>query len=264
MTEPRPCGRTILAPARSGFAGRTAAIGRTTMTIKNTILVIDDELTLLKSVRERLELENFSVITCTTAEQALSTLAGATPDLMVVDLRLPGMSGLDFCKQVRSTENPSRLVPIIFLTTDRSEAHKVLGLELGGDDYMTKPFSPAEFVARVKALIRRSALAESRDGAEETAFSGGLEINYTRHEARISGKPLDLPPKEFEILYLLVKKSGRVMTRQFLMERIWGRPYANTSRVIDTHIKNLRKKLGTMQDRLATVESLGYKWEEPG
>lgn len=233
------------------------------MRIKHTILVIDDEPALLKSVRERLELENFNVLTCATAEQAVKTLYGATPDLMVVDLRLPGMSGLDFCRLVRSTENPSRLVPIIFLTTDRSEAHKVLGLELGGDDYITKPFSPAEFVARIKALIRRSSSAGSAEEAEEAVASGELEINYTRHEARISGRALDLPPKEFEILYLLVKKSGRVMTRQFIMERIWGRPYANTSRVIDTHIKNLRKNLGEMQDRLTTVESLGYKWEEP-
>ena len=233
------------------------------MQTKHTILVIDDELLLLNSVRDRLALENFNVLTCTSAEQALETLTGATPDLIVVDLRLPVMSGLDFCKQVRSAESPSRLVPILFLTTDKSSTHKVLGLELGGDDYMTKPFNPAEFVARIKALIRRSAAAESRDGAEETAGSGELEINYTRHEAKISGKALDLPPKEFEILYLLVKKSGRVMTRQFLMERIWGRPYTNTSRVIDTHIKNLRKNLGAMQNCLATVESLGYKWEEP-
>jgi DNA-binding response OmpR family regulator len=232
------------------------------MRIKYTILVIDDELILLKSVRDRLELENFNVITCTTAEQALSTLTKSTPDLMVVDLRLPGMSGLDFCKQVRAAESPSRLVPIIFLTTDRSEAHKILGLELGGDDYMTKPFSPAELVARIRALIRRSVSAESREDVEETVSSGDLEINYTRREAKISGRELDLPLKEFEILYLLVKKSGRVMTRQFLMERIWGRPYINTSRVIDTHIKNLRKSLGEMQDRLATVEGLGYKWEE--
>src|ERR1035437_5359701 len=109
------------------------------MRAKQTILVIDDELTLLKSVKERLELENFSVLTCTTAEQAITTLHKFTPDLLVVDLRLPGMSGLDFCRQVRSSESPSRLVPILFLTTDRTEISKVLGLELGGDDYMTKP-----------------------------------------------------------------------------------------------------------------------------
>ncbi|MBI4802279.1 MAG: response regulator transcription factor [Elusimicrobia bacterium] len=231
--------------------------------MKHTILVIDDEPGLLKSVRERLELENFNVLTCATAEQAAGTLARFTPDLMVVDLRLPGMSGLDFCRQVRSTEHPSRLVPIIFLTTDRSELHKVLGLELGGDDYMTKPFSPAEFVARVKALIRRSVSAQSHDEIEETLVSGELGINYARHEAKISDRILKLSPKEFEILYLLVKKRGRVMTRQFLMERIWGRPYFNTSRVIDTHIKNLRKNLGKMQECVITVESLGYKWEDP-
>lgn len=231
------------------------------MQLKQTILVIDDELALLKSVKERLELENFSVITCTSAEQALGTLLKFTPDLMVVDLRLPGISGLDFCRQVRSSESSSRLVPILFLTTDRSEVNKVLGLELGGDDYMTKPFSPAEFIARVKALIRRSLSAEERDGAEETLASGDLLINYPRHEARLGGRQLDLSPKEFEILYLLVKKAGRVMTRQFLMERLWGRPYLNTSRVIDTHVKNIRKSLGKMQERLLTVEGLGYKWD---
>lgn len=228
--------------------------------MKHTILIIDDELSLLKSVRERLEMENFNVLTCTSAEQALATLAKWTPDLMVVDLRLPGMSGLDFCKHVRSTENPSRLVPIIFLTTDRSEMHKVLGLELGGDDYMTKPFSPAEFVARIKALIRRSTSIELRE-IEETIVSENLSINYTRHEAKISDRILELSPKEFEILYLLVKKKGRVLTREFLMERIWGRPYINTSRVIDTHIKNIRKNLRQMQKCLITVEGLGYKWE---
>ena len=233
------------------------------MSAKQTILVIDDELTLLKSVKERLELENFNVLTCTTAEQAIATLNKFTPDLLVVDLRLPGMSGLDFCRQVRSSEGPSRLVPILFLTTDRTEVSKVLGLELGGDDYMTKPFSPAEFVARVKALIRRSIFSGEGGGAEEIITSGELAVNYPRHEARIAERVLDLSPKEFEILYLLVKKSGRVMTRQFLMERIWGRPYENTSRVVDTHIKNLRKNLRKMQDCLVTVEGLGYKWEEP-
>jgi len=233
------------------------------MHAKQTILVIDDELTLLKAVKERLELESFNVLTATTAEQAISTISRFTPDLMVVDLRLPGMSGLDFCREVRSSEGPSRLVPILFLTTDRTELSKVLGFELGGDDYMTKPFSPAEFVARVKALLRRSLLSEERDGAEEIVISGELAINYQRHEASVSGKPIDLAPKEFEILYLMVKKNGRVMTRQFLMERIWGRSYENTSRVIDTHIKNIRKALGKMQECLLTVEGLGYKWSEP-
>ena len=233
------------------------------MPLKRTILVIDDELVLLKAVKERLELENFNVLTCTTAESAIETLARFTPDLMVVDLRLPGMSGLDFCRHVRSSEGASRLVPIIFLTTDRSEVNKVLGLELGGDDYMTKPFSSAEFVARVKALIRRSLSPGDRDDAEETVSSGELNINYTRHEAEIAGRPLELSPKEFEILYLLVKKGGRVMTRPFIMERVWGRAYTDTSRVIDTHIKNLRKSLGALQDCLVTVEGLGYKWEAP-
>ncbi|MDA8131311.1 MAG: response regulator transcription factor [Elusimicrobia bacterium] len=230
------------------------------MRAKQTILVIDDEPSLLKSVKERLEMENYNVLTSQTAEQALQTLSRFTPDLMVVDLRLPGMSGLDLCRRVRASDGPSRLTPIIFLTTDRSEVNKVLGLELGGDDYMTKPFSPAEFVARVKALIRRSLSSDERE-QEETLASGPLTISHARHEAAVGSRRLELSPKEFEILYLLVRKSGRVMTRQFLMERIWGRPYANTSRVIDTHIKNIRKSLGELQDCLLTIEGLGYKWE---
>jgi DNA-binding response OmpR family regulator len=232
------------------------------MQTRHTILVIDDEPALLKSVKERLELENYNVLTCRSAEEALETLRRFTPDLMVVDLRLPGMSGLDLCRQVRASDSACRLAPIIFLTTDRSEANKVLGLELGGDDYMTKPFSPAEFVARVRALIRRS-LSRGEQDAEEIVSSGALTIDCQRHEAKVAGRALELSPKEFEILYLLVRKSGRVMTRQFLMERIWGRPYLNTSRVIDTHIKNLRKALGEMQDSVVTVEGLGYKWELP-
>lgn len=229
------------------------------MATKRTILVTDDEPALLKSVRERLELEGYNVLTAQSAEQALETLKRFSPDLLVVDLRLPGMSGLDLCREVRASDGPSRLAPILFLTTDRSEVNKVLGLELGGDDYMTKPFSPAEFVARVKALIRRSQSADER-AAEATLSSGGLEINYDRHEARVGGRAIELSPKEFEILYLLARKSGRVMTRQFLMERVWGRPYEHTSRVIDTHIKNIRKALGRLGAHLETVEGLGYKW----
>ena len=229
---------------------------------KRTVLVIDDEEALLKAVKERLEMDGFCVLTAGSAEQALKMLPRFAPDLLVVDLRLPGMSGLDFCRAVRASEGPSRLTPILFLTTDRSEVSKVLGFELGGDDYMTKPFSPAEFVARGKALIRRSLSAEEREQEEEVT-SGGLVMNYPRHTAEIRGRRLDLAPKEFEILYLMVKKGGRVMTRQFLMERVWGRAYENTSRVIDTHVKNIRKHLGPLQDRLVTVEGLGYKWEEP-
>ncbi len=229
--------------------------------MKHTILVIDDELGLLRSVKERLEMENFNVLTCTNAENALETLNRFTPDLMVVDIRLPGMSGLDFCRQVRSMEGHARLTPIIFLTTDKSEIRKVLGLELGGDDYMTKPFSPAEFVARVKALIRRTSL-QLEDNREEVIVSGNLKISAQKHEACIAGKALELSPKEFELLCLLVRKKGRVMTRQFIMERIWGKPYTPSNRTIDTHIKSLRQSLDKMQECITTVEGIGYKWEE--
>lgn len=228
---------------------------------KHSVLVIDDELSLLRSIKELLELEGFRVVTCTSAEQALKTLASVLPALMVVDLRLPGMSGLDFCRKVRAADGGAAGVPIMFLTTDASEVSKVLGLELGGDDYLTKPFSSAELVARVKALIRRSRAAVGEGPEEEPLRSGRLVIDRLSREASVAGRRLELSRKEFEILYLLVLKSGRVITRGFFMERIWERPYANTSRVIDTHVKNLRKSLGEMKDCLVTVEGLGYKWD---
>lgn len=233
--------------------------------MKQIILLIDDELALLRTLKERLELENFMVITCTDAEQGVKTLSNSTPDLMIVDIRLPGMNGLDFCRHVRAMEGPVHSTPVMFLTTTKDETYKVLGLELGGDDYITKPFNPAELVARVRALLRRSKMASGEN--EEMLSSGSasdeLTINYSRHEARISGRALDLSPKEFELLYLLVKKRGRVLTRPFIMERIWGREYTQTTRTIDTHIKHLRKSLGALGNRIETIEGLGYKWEDP-
>ncbi len=233
------------------------------MNQKQKILVVDDELSLLKSIKDLLELEGFGVTTCTSAEQALKLLASSFPDLMVVDLRLPGMSGLDLCRRVRAAGGPAGRIPMMFLSTDASEVSKVLGLELGGDDYLTKPFGAAELVARIKALIRRSRAAGEDGPEEEPLRSRGLVIDRQRHEVSVDGRRLELSPKEFEILYLLVRKSGRVITREFFMERIWERPYANTSRVIDTHVKNLRKNLGRMKGCIVTVESLGYKWECP-
>lgn len=233
--------------------------------MKQTILLIDDELALLRTLKERLEIENFTIITCTDAEQGVKTLSSSTPDLMIVDIRLPGMNGLDFCRHVRAMEGPVHSTPVIFLTTTKDESYKVLGLELGGDDYITKPFNPAELVARVRALLRRSRMFS---GENEEVLSSGpaarrLTINCSRHEACISGRALDLSPKEFELLYLLVKKRGRVLTRPFIMERIWGREYEQTTRTIDTHIKHLRKSLGAFGNRIRTIEGLGYKWEDP-
>ncbi len=229
------------------------------MNIKKKILILDDELGLLRAVDERLKLDNFLTATYTTAEEALSGLPSVAPDLLIVDIRLPGMSGLDFCRKVRALDGPLAAVPILFLTTAKDETSKVLGLEIGGDDYMTKPFSPLELVARVRALLRRASPAEEK---EEVLASGKLTLNIECHEVKAGNKDVQLSPKEFDLLVLFLRKKGRVLTRPFLMESVWGVEYDASTRTIDTHIKELRRELGSFGKCIVTVEGLGYKWEE--
>ncbi|MDD4004012.1 MAG: response regulator transcription factor [Elusimicrobiaceae bacterium] len=230
--------------------------------MKHTIMVVDDEVSLLRGLRERLELEQFTVVTCTTAEQALQMLGKVAPAALVLDVRLPGMSGFDLCKKIRALQTDLASAPILFLTTVGDESYKVLGLELGGDDYLTKPFSPAELVARLRALIRRNArtAADGTDG--EILESGSVELDTAAYTVKIRGEQVELSPKEFSLLHLLLKKKDRVLTRPYLMETVWRRDYDSSSRTIDSHIKNLRKKLGEDGSKIKTIESLGYKWEE--
>jgi len=231
--------------------------------MKSKILLIDDEIGILRAVAEKLEAENYTVTTCTTAEQALVSLHKEAPDLIIADIRLPGMNGFDFCKRVRNMPPPIGTLPFIFLTTTNTETSKITGLELGGDDYITKPFSPSELVARIRALLRRTAReGDTEEAADITAIGGKLLLSVTRHEVRADGKELDLSPKEFDLLKLLLRKKSRVLTRQFIMESVWGRDYENTTRTIDTHIKQLRQSLGKYGKRIETVEGLGYKWDE--
>jgi DNA-binding response OmpR family regulator len=229
------------------------------MNTKKKILILDDEIGILRAVDERLKMENFLTATFTTAEEALSGLPSVSPDLMIVDIRLPGMSGLDFCKKVRALPGALGVIPILFLTTAKDETSKVLGLEIGGDDYMTKPFSPLELSARVRALLRRTAPNEEK---EEIFSSGKLTINIERHEVKAGNKDIELSPKEFDLLVLFLQKKGRVLTRPFLMECVWGVEYDTSTRTIDTHIKELRRELGPLGKSIVTVEGLGYKWEE--
>ncbi|HOX22346.1 MAG TPA: response regulator transcription factor [Elusimicrobiales bacterium] len=230
--------------------------------MKPKILIIDDEIGILRAVAEKLEAEHYDVLTCTTAEQALMTMNREIPDLLIVDIRLPGMNGFDFCKKVRAMPQPICSLPLIYLTTTNTEASKITGLELGGDDYITKPFSPSELVARIRALLRRTVREGSEEEEELTAADGKLNLNIAKHEVRLDAKQLDLPPKEFDLLLLLLRKKTRVLTRQFIMESVWGRDYENTTRTIDTHIKQLRQNLGKYGKMIKTVEGLGYKWDE--
>jgi len=226
--------------------------------MKEKILIIDDEVSLVKAVKQRLSMENFEIVTFHSAEDAMKKLPAVAPDLLIVDIRLPGMSGFDFCKAVREIQGPQKNIPILFLTTSKSDSDKVYGLNLGGDDYLTKPFNPAELIARVRALLRRT---KTPPLAEDVPLSsGGLTVSPDRHEVALNGRILELTPKEFRLLTLFLQKKGRVLTRSFLMEYIWGREYLTTSRTIDTHIKKLRQVLGKTGDKIITIEGLGYKW----
>ncbi|MFA6584215.1 MAG: response regulator transcription factor [Elusimicrobiaceae bacterium] len=230
--------------------------------MKYKIMVVDDEVSLLKGVRERLELENFDVITCTCAEQANAELARSLPDVIVLDVRLPGMNGFDLCKKIRAGAAPVSAVPILFLTTVSDESYKVLGLELGGDDYITKPFSPAELVARLRAIIRRNTRQQAETSDEEVLHTENLVLNTGTHMVTVNDGEINLSPKEFTLLYLLLKKKERVLSRSFLMDSAWEKKYDQSSRTVDTHIKSLRKKLGKTGARIKTVEGLGYKWSD--
>ncbi len=225
--------------------------------MKNRIVVVEDDFQLQRAIQQALENEDYVVKTVSSAEEGLSEIRKSMPDLMLLDVRLPGMNGFDLCKKIK--ENPQwKPIMIIFLTTKSEDAHKVLGLEIGADDYITKPFSATELAARVKAVLRRGKQSEP----EEIYTSDNVTVNLASHTTQVGKATLELPTKEFEILTLLLQKKGRVLTRPFLMESVWGQEYTATTRTIDTHIYRLRQNLGKKGDHIQSVGNLGYKWEE--
>lgn len=223
------------------------------------ILVVDDEVKILDLVRKYLEAEGFSVLTATDGASALDLAKSSNPSLIVLDIMLPKLSGLDVCKELRKFSN----VPIIMLTAKSEEIDKLIGLEFGADDYMTKPFSPRELVARIKTVLRR---ADPRNvQAPETINVGDLELNITAHTATMAGKPLNLTPTEFNILATLAGNPGRVFTRLQLLYAASGDAFEAYERSIDTHISNLRKKIEKDPSNpryIITVFGIGYKWAE--
>jgi DNA-binding response OmpR family regulator len=226
--------------------------------MKARILVVDDELPLQRAIRQALELEGHLVRTAGSAEEAFSELRKSVPDMVLLDVRLPDMTGFDICHKIRATPE-WKGVGIIFLTSKTEEVSRVMGLELGGDDYVGKPFSAVELMARVKAVMRR------RNGTdeEETLESPPLKVEPSKREARVGGTILELTAKEFDFLCALLRKKGRVLSRALLMETVWGREDPGTTRTIDTHVYSLRKKLGNLGTRIVAVGKMGYKWEDP-
>jgi two-component system response regulator RegX3 len=222
------------------------------------ILLVEDEPSLADSVRYNLEREGFVVTVATDGRSALERFRSEGPSLVILDLMLPEMSGLDVCRVIRAESD----VPIIVVTAKDSEADKVTGLELGADDYVTKPFSVRELVSRVRAHLRRANMGADRT-PDEPLRGGPVEMDVGRHEVAVGGQSVPLPPKEFELLEVLLRRKGRLLTRLYLIEEVWGADYVGDTKTLDVHVKRIRQKIENDPHEpahLVTVRGLGYKF----
>ncbi|HKE53202.1 MAG TPA: response regulator transcription factor [Actinomycetota bacterium] len=222
------------------------------------ILVVEDEESLADTVRYNLEREGYTVVVAPDGRRALERFRSDPPALVILDLMLPEVSGLDVCRTIRSDSD----VPIIMVTAKDSEADKVAGLELGADDYVTKPFSMRELVSRVRANLRRTR-PHAPAPADEVLVGGPVRMDVARHEVSLGDGSIALPPKEFELLEAFLRRKGRLLTRDFLIEEVWGADYFGDTRTLDVHVKRLRRKLERdphHPSHLLTVRGLGYKF----
>lgn len=220
------------------------------------ILVVEDEADILHLVTHYLEKEGFRLRTAGTGVQALKLVKEERPDLIILDLMLPELDGLEVCKKIRMNADTA-MIPILMLTAKAEESDTVIGLELGADDYVTKPFSPKALVARVKALLRR--MDRSAGGAESIHRYNSLVIDLSRHEVKVQDREVQLTAKEFGLLEHLVRNMGRVLTRDVLLNAVWGYDYYGTTRTVDVHVRRLKQKIPLLHDAIVSVKSLGYK-----
>ncbi|MBU3158573.1 response regulator transcription factor [Clostridium frigoris] len=222
------------------------------------VLVVDDEEHIRELIKFNLEKNGYKVICADNGIDAVKLAKEQVPQLMLLDLMLPGMDGLDVCKEIRKDSNMSGM-PIIMITAKGEEIDKIIGLELGADDYITKPFSVRELVARVKAILRRT----NMQIVEKTFKIGNLVIDFGKHEVIKSEIRIDLTLKEFELLQILIKNKGRVMTRDFLLDKIWGYEYVGETRTVDVHIRHLRQKIEEDDKNpvyIQTIRGIGYRF----
>lgn len=223
------------------------------------ILIVEDEESVLDPLELLLSKEGFSIITARDGKEALEKFAQTSPDLILLDLMLPEISGTEVCRQIRIKSS----VPIIMLTAKDTEVDKVVGLELGADDYIVKPYSKAELVARIKAVLRRQN-SETQVDDLGVISAGPVNIDIDRHLVTINGASISMPLKEFELLEFLVRNSGRVLTRAQLIDRVWGSDYFGDTKTLDVHVKRLRAKIESDPANpvyIQTIRGLGYKFE---
>ena len=223
------------------------------------ILIVEDENDILQLVKLYLEKEGHRTVTALNGPEGLALVKTEKPDLMILDLMLPELDGLEVCKRLRSNPDTATL-PIIMLTAKAEESDTIVGLELGADDYVTKPFSPKALVARVKALLRR--VERIPAGGAALYQYGPLTMDLARHEVTLGKQEVVLTAKEFGLLEHLLKHPGRVLTREVLLNAVWGYDYYGTTRTVDVHVRRLKQKLPLLEDAIVSVKSLGYKLKD--
>ena len=222
------------------------------------ILIADDDKNICELLKMYLEKENYEVVTAGNGEEAIAKFDSENPDLILLDVMMPKLDGWQVCRELRKKSE----CPIIMITAKGETFDKVLGLELGADDYVVKPFEPKEIIARIKAVMRRTGKASSDTDKKEVSYDK-LTVNMTKYELKVDGKVIDTPPKELELLFHLASNPNRVYTRDQLLDEVWGFEYYGDSRTVDVHIKRLREKLEGVSDKwsLKTVWGVGYKFE---
>ena len=222
------------------------------------VLIVDDDKNICDLLRLYLEKEGYSVILSHDGEEAVVKFNALKPDIVLLDVMLPGLDGWQVCREIRKKSN----IPILLITAKSDTFDKVLGLELGADDYIVKPFDSKEVIARIKAVVRRTGQSPAEMEVREVRYDK-LSVNMTRYELKVDGKVVDAPPKELELLFYLASNPNRVYTRDQLLDEVWGFEYYGDSRTIDVHIKRLREKLEGVSDKweLKTVWGVGYKFE---
>ena len=224
------------------------------------LLLVEDEVSIAEGLSVSLEAEGFQVSWVKNGDEAIEAWERVRPDLVVLDLMLPGRSGTEVCRDLRARSN----VPIIMLTARDAEVDRVVGLELGADDYVTKPFSTRELLARIKAVLRRTGTSHAPD-LDAPAEASGVRVDRLRHEVHVDGALVELPPKEFDLLGYLVEHAGRVLTRDQLIDEVWGTDYVGDTKTLDVHIRRLRTRIEDdpqEPQRIQTVRGVGYKFSD--
>lgn len=227
--------------------------------MKQKILIVDDEPDALELVGFNLKRAGFDILSASDGKEALRKAREFSPDLMVLDLMLPEIDGLELCRMLRA-DPLTRSMPIIMLTAKAAEVDRVLGLELGADDYLTKPFSPRELILRIRNILGRW---KAEEGSADTLRVGHIVIDLPRHQVLADGKPVDLTATEFRLVTVLAQRRGRVQSREQLLRDVWEYDTAIDTRTVDTHVRRLREKLGRAADILETVRGIGYRFLEP-